>query len=285
MQKTLHILVVEDSLDDTELLMGEVQRGGYEPVYERVETAESLQAALNQQKWDIIISDYRMPHFSGLDALSLLQKEGHDIPFILVSGVIGEDQAVAAMKAGAQDYLMKDRLARLVPVIERELREAKIRCEQRQAEAELKRLQQEREQHSLDQISRQPQTSITAKMYGSRSLRKISPDHFGSLSKRYSQLIDMALEQRTYKVSYSFSDELRDLAQEMGAIRISPRDVVEIHNATLRQKRREVTQAKATAYIEEGRLMLLELMGYLVAYYRNYAFGTNYSSIPMDERE
>ena len=276
MSKSIRILVLEDSQDDTELMMNEVRRGGYEPLYERLETAEDMRAALTQQEWDIVISDYSMPHFNGLDALSLLQETSQDLPFVIVSGVIGEEQAVAAMRAGAQDYLMKDRLARLVPVIERELREAQVRREQRQAEAELKRLQRERERHSLEQISLQPNTAVTAQMFGSRPLQQISQTYFETLHKRYSNLIEMVLEQRAYKVDYSISDELRSLAEEMGAIRVSPRDVVEIHNATLRQKRQGVTIAKADAYIEEGRLVLLELMGYLVAYYRNYAFGSHH---------
>ena len=283
MSKSLHILVVEDSQDDTELLMNEVQRGGYEPTYVRVETAESMQAALNQQAWDVIISDYSMPHFSGLHALAVLQESDHDLPFIIVSGVIGEEQAVAAMRAGAHDYLMKDNLARLVPVLERELREAEVRRKQRQATAELKRLQQERERHSLEQISRQPQTAATAQRFGSRPLQQVSPAHFDNLSERYSALIDMALEQRAYKVTYSLSDELRALAEEMGAIHVSPRDVVEIHNASLRQKRHGLTEAKADAYIEEGRLLLLELMGYLVAHYRNYALGTQDNSALVED--
>lgn len=285
MSKSLQVLVVEDSQDDTELLMNELERGGYEVVYERVETAEALQAALDHQEWDLVISDYSMPHFSGLDALKLVLESGVDLPFLIISGVIGEEQAVAAMRAGAHDYLIKGRLARLTPVVERELREARIRQEQRQAEAELKRLREEHERHSLEQISRQPQTAVTAKVFGSRPLQKISEPYFQSLSERYSTLLDMLLEQRAYKVTYSVSDELRTLAEEMGAIRVSPRDVVEIHNATLRHKRREVTQAKADAYIEEGRLMLLELMGYLVAYYRNYAFGTTYPSAPTDKQD
>ena len=123
----LRVLIVEDSEDDALLLVRELKRGGYEPISERVETAESMKAALEKQKWDIIIADYVMPHFSGLSALKLLQKGGLDIPFIIVSGSIGEETAVAAMKAGANDYLMKNKLARLVPAIEQELRQVGVR--------------------------------------------------------------------------------------------------------------------------------------------------------------
>lgn len=95
----------------------------------RVEEAEAMQAALEQQEWDVVLSDYSMPHFSAPAALALLQRSGIDLPFIIVSGTIGEAVAVAAMKAGAHDYLIKGQLARLIPAVEREMREARIRRE------------------------------------------------------------------------------------------------------------------------------------------------------------
>lgn len=132
MSKPLNILMIEDSEDDTDLLLRELRRGGYEPNYDRIETAAAMKAALTRQRWDIVIADYRLPHFSAPAALVLLQASGLDLPFIIVSGVIGEEAAVSAMKAGAHDYLMKGRLARLIPAIERELREVEIRRDHRQ---------------------------------------------------------------------------------------------------------------------------------------------------------
>jgi len=120
MSKPLRVLIVEDSEDDTLLLVNELQRGGYAPTYERVETAEAMTAALKKQVWDIILSDYSMPHFSAPESLRLLQQSGLDLPFIVISGTIGEDVAVATMQAGAHDYLMKGILQRLVPASERE---------------------------------------------------------------------------------------------------------------------------------------------------------------------
>ncbi len=134
----LRVLIVEDSEDDTLLLVRELKRGGYDPIFERVDTPEAMAAALEIQTWDIVIADYVMPHFSGLNALKLLQKSGLDIPFIIVSGSIGEDTAVAAMKAGANDYLMKNKLARLIPSIEQELREAEVRGKLVESEKVLK---------------------------------------------------------------------------------------------------------------------------------------------------
>jgi two-component system, NarL family, sensor histidine kinase UhpB len=135
----LRVLLVEDSEDDALLLLRELRRGGYEPLCERVDTAGGMEAALDEREWDLVIADHSMPEFSSSAALELLRRKGFmDLPFIIVSGRIGEDVAVAAMKAGAQDYIMKDNLARLNTAIERELREAEGRRERRRAEEELK---------------------------------------------------------------------------------------------------------------------------------------------------
>src|SRR5258706_8659700 len=113
----LRILFVEDSLDDVELCSRELKRGGYEIEYQRVETAEAMQVALERQAWDVVICDYVMPQFSPQQALEILKAIGQDLPFIVVSGTIGEETAVSALKAGAYDFLIKGKLARLVPAI------------------------------------------------------------------------------------------------------------------------------------------------------------------------
>lgn len=134
----LRTLIVEDSENDAELLVRTLQRGGYEPAYQRVDTAQAMQAALEQSAWDVVISDYSMPSFSGIAALRLLQQHGIDIPFIMLSGVVGEEIAVTAMKAGAHDFVTKGNLVRLVPAIERELREAALRREHKRMERALR---------------------------------------------------------------------------------------------------------------------------------------------------
>ncbi|WP_281875207.1 ATP-binding protein [Geobacter hydrogenophilus] len=128
------MLILEDSEDDLLLLLRELRRGGVDPIYERTETADDMRTLLNDRQWDVIIADYNMPRFGAMVGLEIVKEQGLDIPFIIVSGKIGEDLAVAAMKAGAHDYLMKDNLSRLVPAIEREVREADERRRRRQAE-------------------------------------------------------------------------------------------------------------------------------------------------------
>jgi PAS domain S-box-containing protein len=139
MSKPLRVLIVEDSEDDSLLMLRELKRGGYDPVHDRVETAKAMKAALKEQTWDLILCDYVMPHFSAPDALKTLKESGLDIPFIIVSGSIGEDTAVAAMKAGAHDYMMKNNLKRLVPAIEHEIREANIRRKLKVSEESLQK--------------------------------------------------------------------------------------------------------------------------------------------------
>ncbi len=137
----LRVLLVEDSEDDALLTVRELRRGGYQVSYCRVEDAPTMQAAL-QDPWDLVLADYTLPQFSALAALALLQSLHLDLPFIVISGTIGEEQAVAAMKMGAHDYLMKGKLARLVPAVEREIRDATERQRRRQAEAALRQREQ-----------------------------------------------------------------------------------------------------------------------------------------------
>ena len=138
MSTPFRVLIVEDSEDDALLLVEKLKRGGYDPTFERVDTAEAMTTALDRQTWDLILADYTLPDFSAPAALELLQEKGLDLPFIIVTGTIGEETAVAAMKAGAHDYIMKDNLPRMVPAVERELEEAKGRRARREAEEALR---------------------------------------------------------------------------------------------------------------------------------------------------
>jgi PAS domain S-box-containing protein len=135
MGKPLRVLMVEDSEDDALLVLRELRAAGYDLTHERVDTAAALEAALDRHPWDLVIGDYSMPHFSGTAALAMLRQRGLDVPYICVSGTITEELAVAAMKAGAHDYVTKGQLKRLLPAIERELREAQGRATLRATEA------------------------------------------------------------------------------------------------------------------------------------------------------
>jgi diguanylate cyclase (GGDEF)-like protein/PAS domain S-box-containing protein len=134
MSTTLRLLIVEDSDDDAQLLLVRLRRAGYEPEHLRVDNETDLRAALRDSEWQLVISDYAMPGFSGMRALEIVREIRPDTPFILVSGTVGEEIAVDAMRSGANDYIMKDNLTRLIPAVERELRASSRRAERRQAE-------------------------------------------------------------------------------------------------------------------------------------------------------
>jgi two-component system, cell cycle sensor histidine kinase and response regulator CckA len=137
MSKILHLLLVEDSENDALLLVRHIQKSGYEIEYDRVVDITAMNESLERKSWDIVIADYSLPAFSGLAALALLKEKKIDIPFIIVSGTIGEEVAVQAMKSGAHDYVMKGKLTRLIPAIQREMDEAEIRRERKGTEKAL----------------------------------------------------------------------------------------------------------------------------------------------------
>ena len=135
--RTLRVLHVEDNPDDAELVVRELRRGGYDPLCQRVETPEDMSAALASQAWDVILSDHSLPAFSAPEAFALVRRLNLDVPFIIVSGTVGEEVAVSAMRSGVHDFLLKGQLARLGAAIERELRESTIRAERRRIQEQL----------------------------------------------------------------------------------------------------------------------------------------------------
>jgi signal transduction histidine kinase len=144
-QRPLRVLLVEDSELDAALMLRALERGGFAPESQRVDSAEAMIRALDSGPWDAVLADHSMPDFSAPEALALLQRRKLDVPFIIVSGHIDEQTAVTAMRAGAHDYVMKDRLARLVPAVERELREAEVRRARTKSEEDLRRAHEELE--------------------------------------------------------------------------------------------------------------------------------------------
>jgi signal transduction histidine kinase len=155
MHRRLRVLLVEDSKDDAELLRMELRRHGFEPVDARVDTRDALERALAGAEWDIVLSDHDLPGFSGTEALALARRHTPDVPFIFVSGTIGEEHAVEAMRAGASDFIVKTSLHRLAPAVERELRDAAERAEQRRIEGALIESQNQlRQAQKLEAVGR-----------------------------------------------------------------------------------------------------------------------------------
>ena len=266
MSQPLRVLMVEDSEDDMLLLLRELRRGGYDPAYERVESAKAMKAALTRQSWDIVLADFSMPHFSAPAALSLLQESGLDLPFIIVSGTVGEDVAVAAMKAGAHDYLIKGKLARLMPTIERELREAQVRREHRQAAQALR----DREryfraliEHAADVISLIDSTGLItyaspaisrvlgytpAEYVGLNAFELLHPDDFQTSTALFEQLLPQPGASVTAQFRFRHKDGSWRWVEAVGsnllaeasveAIIVNFRDITERKQAETETRRR-----------------------------------------------
>jgi signal transduction histidine kinase len=169
--KPLRVLMVEDSEDDALLVGLALRRGGYAPEVHRVDTPDALRAAM-RERWDVVISDYALPRFNGLDALRVVREAaGPDLPFVLVSGTIGEENAVEALKSGAGDFVTKQNLSRLVPAIERELRDAQVRRERHQTLEQLRAAVAARDQF-LSIASHELKTPLTSLQLQLQSLQR-----------------------------------------------------------------------------------------------------------------
>jgi two-component system sensor histidine kinase UhpB len=197
----LRVLIVEDSDDDAKLILRELKKGGYDPASERVWTADAMDAALARGAWDIILSDYVMPQFSAPAALAVLTANGLDIPFVVVSGAIGEETAVSAMRAGAKDFVMKGDLTRLVPAVTRELADARIRAERRLAQDALKDSEERYRrliEHSPDGVMvTEDQVIVFVNLAGASTLGAPAPGLL--LGRRIADLVDAAPREASQK--------------------------------------------------------------------------------------
>lgn len=219
MSTPLRVLILEDSPDDAELLTIALQQGGYHPIYQRVDRASAMIKALETQQWDIVLADYSMPQFNVFSALRLLREQGLDIPFIIISGKVSEDMAAAAMKAGAHDCMLKDQLTRLIPVIDRELKEAALRSERRQAIAKLEYLT------FYDHLTDLPNTTLFLEQLDQRinqgqsgSISNVIPLHsVGSHLNHYSHgMVSKNNTQSSFAVLYLDLDRYQTIKYSLG---------------------------------------------------------------------
>lgn len=201
-RKPLRVLIVEDSEDDTLLIVDELVQGGYDVAYQRVETADQMKTALQEQTWDVIIADHRMPHFSGHAALQTLHESGLDIPFVLVSGTAEDHTGVEMMRAGACDFIMKHSLSRLAPAVDREIADAETRKQRRLAE--------ERERAAQDQKREFYRRTILAATGGKLVITE--PDEIEHIAGPPIRCWDISETDDLRRVR----SEIRELAAELG---------------------------------------------------------------------
>jgi CheY-like chemotaxis protein len=236
-----------------------------------IENISQALEKLNSQTFDVILLDLILPNGNGIASLTTIKEKVPQTPVIVQTGSEDESLIVKSFQLGADGYLKKDNLDTnlLVYVIRLAIEKQHyfLKLQQNQLE------QQELEFQNLEQLSNAIRTNVTARMFGSQAIKESLPDIFQEMVQEYSTLMDLALEERAFKVSYNISDRLRTMSEKLGYLKASPRDIIDIHTLALRTKNQNVTIAKSQAYVGEGRLMVLELMGYLTSYYRKYYIG------------
>jgi DNA-binding NarL/FixJ family response regulator len=290
-KETCRILLIEDNSFNTKL----IEKLLFHP--ETFSLAEGLsfelscvgsiseaKSQLDCNTFNVILLDLLLPDSNGIESLFQVKEISANTPIIVLTGSEDEALIVKAFQFGANGFLHKKNLEKNLLIyairlaIERQ--QYNTRLEQTQQQQ-----QQEKELQGLEELANLGKTSITARMFGSDALRESIPDIFEELVQDYANFLDLALEERAYKVEHNLSENLRQLADKLGFLKASPRDIIEIHTKALREKNQNVTLAKSQAYVSEGRLIVLELMGYLTSYYRKYYIGLSNINLGSNNKD
>jgi len=273
------ILLVEDNPDNVQLIenllyssRNSLLAEGCDFLLSHVKNLTQALEIIDDEDFNAIVLDLTLLDGKGFESLLKLKENAPDIPVIVQTETADEAIIVRAFQMGANGYLRKTDLDchSLVYAI-------RLAIERQQYIERLSALKQQKQQQkelaSLENLAQSIQPSITARMFASSALKDSIPDVFAQLTAKYGELLDLSLEERAFKVDYDIADELRQLAAKLGFFKASPRDVVDLHTKALKEKCQNVKLAKIQAYVDEGRLRLLELMGYLTSYYRKYYIG------------
>ncbi len=273
------ILLVEDNVVNARLIQTLLSKAQDSPLAEglsfQLTVCDTLSSAIEKienHPFDLILLDLMLPDSKGLESLITLKEKNPQIPVIIQTGSEEDTIVVQAFQQGAHGYLRKTNLDSnlLIYAIRLALERQKYVGH---LEEIRKQQQQEVEFQSLENLASAIKTSVTARMFAAEALKDSFPEIFHELVQNYSHLLDLSLEERAYKVDYEISEQLRSLADKLGFLKASPRDVVDIHTQALKEKNKNAKLPKIQAYVDEGRLRLLELMGYLTSYYRKYYIG------------
>jgi len=269
----IKVLLVEDNPDDIELLR--ILSSEMHPNHLDFTIAGTLSAGIDfasQKVYDIVLLDLFLPDSEGIETLIRFSSVIYKFPVIVMTGHNDENAAVEAVHRGAQDYLIKGSLDAslfwhsITYAIERKKMLAEMDFLHQKE-------RQEKEINFLKEMSDVSSTETTARFLGIAPLKSYSPDDYKEILAEYEAILDRAVEKRIYKIKEPLSDDLRNLADSLGFLKAGPRDLIEIHTSVIEKEYKQIPRQKAQAYVEEGRIILLELMGYLVMFYRNYYAG------------
>ena len=271
-ERPINVLLIDADHARVRLLEDAFDRAATVPF--RLSRAEDLAGGLERLARgdaDAALVSLDLPDAAGAQAIAQVHAYAPDLPIIALAS--REDAAMAgeAIQLGARHYVVQGQIepTQIARALLSAIARRRMLVDAEQAQ------QQERREHEIVAVERvAAPLTVTSQMFGARPLRESAPAEFAALVERYAALLDLALDQRQYKIDHNVAQELRALADRLGFLRAGPRDVADLHGQALRGKIGQTGRAQAQALVEEGRLTVLELMGYLVSFYRSYAFGT-----------
>ena len=267
-QNAIVVLLVEDNpLDYAALQRAFCDAPGQPIELTHVGTLADALAFIELRSVDLAMLDLGLPDSHGIETFVRLHMAAPSLPvLVLTSSRDEEDLGRKAVEQGAQDYLSKAEVSApwLIRAVRYALERARLQREVRETQL------RDREIAGVEALSRDPGTNVTASLYSNGALREGLPDAFAAAVRQYTCVLEVALEHRVHKETNGCSQPLRELGDRLGFLRTGPRDVIEIHTCALRALVKQAPAIKANAYVEESRLVLLELMGNLVSYYRTF---------------
>lgn len=224
---------------------------------------------LNQPSYDLVLLDFSLPACEGIQTFKQIHTQAPDLPIIILSSFEDTASAIEAVRQGAQDYLVKGQIDSrlLVRSIRYAIERQRLRLT---PQTEHWQHQQERELSLLEQLTNYQATVIASKLYCNLPLEETVTEEFQRLVEHYRQLLELAMEQRQYRVTHDIDEQMRGIAEQLGFLKASPRDVIALHTIAIKPRMAQMSSVKAEIYMEEARIMVLQLMGYLASYYRKF---------------
>ena len=262
--RLIKVLLIEDNPDDVLLIREALAVISGAPV--DLESVDRLQDGLErlaEERFDVVLLDMGLPDSQGLETVEKICAEAPGVPIVVLTGLDDEALGVKAVRAGAQDFLTKGQMDSRIMI-----RAIGYAIERHRLLTEIERQQHELEVRSLERMSQQP-SSEAAFRRGIREFRTALPEAFDELVVHYGRVLDTVFEEKPNKEALNVSEELSNIGNQLGALDVEPGDVVAIHSEAFKRRLRDNQSQKGQSYMRESRLLVIELMGKLVSYYRN----------------